>query len=52
VIGRILQGLGICVVGVGLMIGLSYDSLKSELVYLLAGVLLFSVGQLCLRKFK
>lgn len=51
-IGRILQGLGICVVGVGLLVGLNYGSLKSELAYLLSGLLLFSAGQLCLRKFK
>ena len=52
ILGRALQGLGICVVGVGLMVGLMADSLKAELAYLLAGLLLFSAGQLCLRKFK
>ena len=44
------MGLGICVVGVGLIIGLSYNSLKAELAYLLAGLLLFSAGQLMARK--
>ena len=44
------MGLGICVVGVGLIIGLSYNSLKAELAYLLAGLLLFSAGQLLARK--
>jgi hypothetical protein len=34
------------------MIGLTYGDLKPELAYLLAGLLLFSAGQLCLRKFK
>jgi hypothetical protein len=34
------------------MIGLSANNLKAELAYLLAGLLLFSAGQLCLRKFK
>jgi hypothetical protein len=40
------MGLGICVVGVGLMVGLTYNNLKVEAVYLLAGLLLFSAGQL------
>ncbi len=44
------MGLGICVVGVGLSIGLAYDSLRAELAYLLAGLLLFSAGQLLQRK--
>jgi hypothetical protein len=44
------MGLGICVVGVGLLIGIQYDSLKAELAYLLAGLLLFSAGQLLTRK--
>jgi hypothetical protein len=44
------MGLGICVVGVGLMVGLVYDSLKVELAYLLAGLLLFSAGQLFARR--
>lgn len=44
------MGLGLCVVGVGLVIGLSYDSLKAELAYLIAGLLLFSAGQLLQRK--
>ena len=44
------MGLGICVVGIGLLIGLSYDSLKAELAYLLSGLLLFSAGQLISRK--
>lgn len=34
------------------MIGLSTDNLKPELAYLLIGLLLFSAGQLCLRKYK
>jgi hypothetical protein len=44
------MGLGICVVGVGLLIGIQYDSLKAELAYLLSGLLLFSAGQLLTRK--
>jgi hypothetical protein len=44
------MGAGICVVGVGLLIGISYDSLKAELAYLLAGLLLFSAGQLISKK--
>lgn len=44
------MGLGICVVGVGLIIGLSYHSLKAELAYLVAGLLLFSAGQLLVRR--
>jgi hypothetical protein len=43
------MGLGICVVGVGLMVGLTYNNLKVESVYLLAGLLLFSAGQLLQR---
>ena len=34
------------------MIGLATDNLKPELAYLLAGLILFSAGQLCLRKYK
>ena len=34
------------------MIGLTTDNLKPELAYLLAGLLLFSAGQLLLRKYK
>jgi len=34
------------------MIGLSVNNLKAELAYLLAGLLLFSAGQLLLRKYK
>jgi len=40
------MGLGICVVGVGLMVGVMYNNLKVELAYLLAGLLLFSAGRL------
>lgn len=40
------MGLGICVVGVGLLVGLSHNNLKVELAYLVAGLLLFSAGQL------
>ena len=44
------MGLGICVVGVGLLIGLEYKSLKAELAYLLSGLLLFSAGNMISRK--
>jgi hypothetical protein len=40
------MGIGICIVGVGLMVGLAYDNLKVETTYLLAGLILFGVGQL------
>jgi hypothetical protein len=50
VLGRFLMGVGICVVGVGLMVGLAYDNLKVESIYLLAGLLLFSAGQVIQRK--
>lgn len=43
------MGLGICVVGVGLMIGLGYNNLKAETAYLVAGLLLFCAGQLLQR---
>ena len=44
-----MQGLGICVVGVGLMVGLSYNSdssFKAEVAYFVAGLLLFGAGLL------
>ncbi len=44
------MGLGLCVVATGLLIGVAYQSLKAELAYLLAGLLLFSAGQLLARK--
>ncbi len=44
-----MMGLGICVVGTGLIIGIFYNSLKAELAYLLAGLLLFGAGQLLQR---
>lgn len=40
------MGFGICVVGVGLLIGLGYNNLKAETAYLVAGLLLFAAGQL------
>jgi hypothetical protein len=46
------MGLGICVVGVGALIGITTGNLKPELAYFLSGLLLFSAGQLCLRKYK
>ena len=44
-----MMGFGICVVGVGLMIGLSSNDLnsnsfKAEIAYFLAGLLFFSAG--------
>jgi len=44
------MGLGICIVGVGLMVGLSYNNLKVEATYLLAGLLVFCLGQLLQRR--
>jgi hypothetical protein len=44
------MGLGICVVGVGLITGISYNNLKVELVYLISGLLLFFAGQLVTKK--
>ena len=41
-----MMGAGICVVGVGLLVGLSHGNLKVELVYLVAGLLFFFAGQL------
>lgn len=43
------MGIGICVVGVGLIVGLSYDNLKVESTYLLVGLLVFFVGQVLQR---
>jgi len=40
------MGVGICIVGVGLMVGLAYDNLKVETTYLLSGLILFCIGQL------
>lgn len=44
------MGVGICIVGVGLMVGLAYDNLKVETTYLFAGLILFIIGQLIQRK--
>jgi hypothetical protein len=44
------MGVGICIVGVGLLVGLSYDNLKVETTYLLTGLIVFCVGQLLQRK--
>jgi len=44
-----MQGVGICVVGVGLMIGISYNtdsSFRAEIAYLVSGLLLFGAGML------
>lgn len=49
-IGRFLMGFGICVVGIGLLIGLPSHNLRVELAYLIAGLLLFSAGRLILPK--
>jgi hypothetical protein len=46
------MGLGICVVGVGALIGITKGNLKPELAYFLSGLHLFSAGQLLLRRFK
>ena len=43
------MGVGICVVGVGLMVGLAYDNLKVESTYLIVGLILFCIGQLLQR---
>jgi len=40
------MGVGICIVGVGLMVGLAYDNLKVETTYLLSGLILFAIGQM------
>ncbi len=40
------MGVGICIVGVGVMVGITYDNQKVELTYLLAGLLVFAGGQL------
>jgi hypothetical protein len=46
--GRLLMGLGICVVGVGLFLGISYHGTRLgerfELLYLLIGLALFGLG--------
>lgn len=44
-----MQGVGICVVGVGLLIGLSYNSdssFRAEVAYFVSGLLLFGAGRL------
>lgn len=41
-----MMAVGICIVGVGLMVGISYRNLQVELAYLLSGLLLFGAGQL------
>jgi hypothetical protein len=44
------MGVGICIVGVGLLVGLAYDNLKLETTYLLTGLIVFGVGQFLQRK--
>jgi hypothetical protein len=44
------MGVGICIVGVGLLVGLAYDNLKVETTYLLTGLIVFCAGQLLQRK--
>jgi len=44
------MGVGICITGVGLMVGLAYDNLKVESTYLLVGLVVFCIGQLMQRK--
>jgi hypothetical protein len=46
------MGVGICIVGVGLLVGLVYDNLKVETTYLLTGVILFGAGQFLQRSKK
>ena len=46
------MGVGICIVGVGLMVGLAYNNLKVESTYLLAGLVVFALGQLLQRSKK
>jgi hypothetical protein len=44
-----MQGVGICVVGVGLMVGISYNtdsSFRAEIAYFVSGLLLFGAGML------
>ena len=45
-----MMGVGICVVGVGLMVGLTENNIKVELVWLIAGLLFFFAGQLLVGK--
>ena len=47
-----MMGAGICVVGMGILLGLHYGNLKGELVYLVGGLLFFFAGQLLLEKSK
>lgn len=47
-----MMGLGLCVVGMGPILGIFYNSLKPELAYLMAGLLLFSAGHLIREKKK
>lgn len=47
-----MMGTGICVVGVGLIVGLNYGSLKVEIAYLVAGLLFFFAGQLLVGRSK
>lgn len=44
------MGVGICVVGVGLLVGFAYDNLKVETTYLFIGLIVFAVGQILQRK--
>jgi hypothetical protein len=44
------MGLGLCIVGLGLLLGLSYNNLRVELAYLVAGLLFFGAGRLLERR--
>jgi len=44
------MGVGICIVGVGLLVGLTYKNLNAELAYLVVGGVLFLIGQGVQRK--
>jgi hypothetical protein len=46
------MGVGICIVGVGIMVGVAYDNQKVEITYLLGGLILFGLGQLLQRNKK
>ncbi len=43
------MGVGICIVGVGLLVGLAYNNLKVESTYLLIGLVVFALGQVLQR---
>lgn len=49
-LGRFLEMVGLCVVLLGLVVGLSYGAIRAELLYLAGGAGIFALGYLLERR--